>query len=154
METANSKQLHFIEEYSPNLKKETGYIWKRLCEKDFKYEKFDEENNNWKIVYCNKEKERNQKLKILCNRLSQSQANKPKAKQIQMATDKLGQRRCSNKLDSAVKNIASTSESKSTSHRSHATPIVSIKSTKAIQVRSCSKGMKAMNKIIKRWNRK
>ena len=59
-----------------------------------------------------KKKERYRRFEILCNRLSQSQANKPKAKKIQMATNKLGKRRCSNHVDSAVKNIVSTSESK------------------------------------------
>ena len=115
----------------------------RLCEQDFKNEKFEEdEHNTWKIFYFNKERERNERFEI--NRLSQSQENKPKAMQIQMATVKLGQRRLLNSVYSALKNPV-----ESTSHRSPTRPIISSKDTKVMKVRSCSKGMKVMNKIIK-----
>jgi hypothetical protein len=93
LEKANAKQLQHVEYYSPNLQEDTNYIWKRVCEQEFKNEKFDDEDEydemtDWKELYLKKVREREEKFENVRNRLSQSQANKPKAKQTQMATVK------------------------------------------------------------------
>ena len=64
-----------------------------MSEQKFKNEKFDDEDEydemtDWKELYLKKVKEREEKFESVRNRLSQSQANKPKAKQTQMATVK------------------------------------------------------------------
>jgi len=90
IEKTNARQLQLIEHYSPNLMEDSDYIWKRICEKEFKGAECSERDEDiwWRDFYTQKQNERKHKFDSVRNKISAIQANKPQERKTQIATMK------------------------------------------------------------------
>lgn len=159
IEKTNAKQLQLIEHYSPNLMEDSDYIWKRICEKDFKGAECSErdEDMEWREFYMQKLNERKNKFDSVRNKISAKQANKPIERTTQIATMKiksdLGKR--SSKSMMSFGNCIAKSGAGSSSVSKFKKPDVMAPSKRPnfapppVQ----SKGMKAATKLLKQFRR-
>lgn len=88
LERANAKQLENCENYSPNLLDDSDYIWKKICEREFRKLEPPEEDESWRELYFKKLDEREEEFQRARKLISSKQQAKPKERQTQLATVK------------------------------------------------------------------
>ncbi|XP_062932746.1 elongin-A-like [Cynocephalus volans] len=72
-----------IEKYNPTLAKETGHLWKRRCQRDFK-EARPEEHESWREMYLRLREARERRLRLVTMKIRSARAERPRGRQTQM----------------------------------------------------------------------
>ncbi|XP_077164971.1 elongin-A-like [Paroedura picta] len=79
-----SEQLFRIENCNPTFIEQSDHLWKKHCQRDFRYER-PLEYEPWREMYMRVFNEREEKLKSLTRSILSTQSEKPKGRQVKMA---------------------------------------------------------------------
>ncbi|XP_053142363.1 elongin-A-like [Hemicordylus capensis] len=78
------EQLFRIEDCNPTFVEESGHLWKKHCQRDFRNEQLLE-YESWREMYLRLFSQREEKLKSLTKSILSAQSEKPKGRQVKMA---------------------------------------------------------------------
>ncbi|XP_006887159.1 PREDICTED: transcription elongation factor B polypeptide 3-like [Elephantulus edwardii] len=84
LERCTPSQLYRIEECNHVLIEDTDQLWKIHCHRDFKEER-PEEYESWREMYLRLHDAREQRLRLVTQKIQSAHANKPKGRQAKMA---------------------------------------------------------------------
>ncbi|KAM4771066.1 elongin-A-like [Rhinophrynus dorsalis] len=84
LERCTPEQLSRIEECNPTFIEDSGHLWKKHCEKDFKNHKLLE-YESWREMYMRLFSEREEKLRMITQNISSAHSGKPKGRQVKLA---------------------------------------------------------------------
>ncbi|XP_075454288.1 elongin-A-like isoform X1 [Ascaphus truei] len=84
LERCTPEQLNRIEECNPAFIQDTGHLWKKHCDRDFKNHKLLE-YESWREMYLRLFSEREEKLKMITQNISSAHSGKPKGRQVKLA---------------------------------------------------------------------
>ncbi|GFS37871.1 elongin-A [Trichonephila inaurata madagascariensis] len=84
LERCTAVQLYSIEHYNPYLLDDTNELWERHCQKDFRFQKV-QENETWRDLYLRAFEEREEKLKNITANISANISKSNPVRQVKLA---------------------------------------------------------------------
>uniref|UniRef100_A0A8C5MEQ2 TFIIS N-terminal domain-containing protein n=1 Tax=Leptobrachium leishanense TaxID=445787 RepID=A0A8C5MEQ2_9ANUR len=84
LERCTPQQLGRIEEFNPAFTENSGQLWKKHCQWDFKGQALLE-YESWREMYFRLFNEREEKLKLITHSISSAHSGKPKGRQVKLA---------------------------------------------------------------------
>lgn len=84
LERCTPEQLYRIEQSNQWFTEDSDDLWMRHCQRDFK-QKQPQEYESWRELYLRLHDEREERLRLLTQKVSSAHANKPKARQVKIA---------------------------------------------------------------------
>ncbi|XP_069829532.1 elongin-A-like isoform X2 [Dendropsophus ebraccatus] len=84
LDRCTPEQLNRIEECNPVFMEDSGNLWKKHCERDFKGHRLLE-YESWREMYLRLFNEREEKLRKITKNISSAHSGKPKGRQVKLA---------------------------------------------------------------------
>ncbi|XP_056421712.1 elongin-A-like isoform X2 [Hyla sarda] len=84
LDRCTPEQLNRIEECNPVFTEDSGNLWKKHCERDFKGHRLLE-YESWREMYLRLYNEREEKLRKITQNISSAHSGKPKGRQVKLA---------------------------------------------------------------------
>ncbi|XP_063297194.1 elongin-A-like [Pelobates fuscus] len=84
LERCTPEQLSHIEECNPTFIEDSGHLWKKHCQRDFKGHELLE-YESWREMYIRLFTEREEKLRLITQNISSAHSGKPKGRQVKLA---------------------------------------------------------------------
>ncbi|XP_044147037.1 elongin-A-like [Bufo gargarizans] len=84
LERCTPEQLNRIEECNPVFMEDSGNLWKKHCERDFKGHRLLE-YESWREMYLRLYNEREEKLRKITQNISSAHSGKPRGRQVKLA---------------------------------------------------------------------